>query len=234
MMSAWIAASSAPGMRYSTLAGIIMPAIVRKSWRCASVSCSFDCMAASIKEVGEALLHLIGDVERDGLDGGGRIDAARGDEQAAVDDEEVLHVMRTAPFIDHGAFGIGAHPRSAEQMPAAIEDRRVDVDVGGAGSFENLLRPRDAMRHHLRGVLADRVVDARRRNAVTVLQHRIERDAIVLLRQVLADCRDRETMAVELAEHRVMLGAPGQDALGLAGDGLEHRAYAATELEGIA
>src|SRR5689334_13171278 len=124
-ISAMIAASSAPGTSYSALAGIIMPAIMRRSSRCAAVSSSFDCMMASIKEVGEALLHLIGDVERDGLDGGGRIDAARGDEQAAVDDEEVLHVVRTAPFIDHRALRVGAHARGAEQVPAAIEDRHI-------------------------------------------------------------------------------------------------------------
>jgi len=32
-MSAWMASSSAPGTRYSSLAGMIMAAIVRRSWR---------------------------------------------------------------------------------------------------------------------------------------------------------------------------------------------------------
>lgn len=45
---------------------------------------------ASVEEIGEALLHLVGDVEREGLDGGRWIDPARGNEDAAVDDEEVL------------------------------------------------------------------------------------------------------------------------------------------------
>src|SRR6266568_8097118 len=104
-------------------------------------------MTASIEQIGETLLHLVGDVERDGLDGGGRIDSARGDENAAVDDEEILHVMRAAPFVDDGALGISPHPRGAEQMPAAPRDRRIDADVGCAGGFENLAAARERMLH---------------------------------------------------------------------------------------
>src|SRR5829696_1079419 len=101
-MSAWIAGSSAPGTLYSSLAGMIMAATVRRSsrWDCVSSD-----ITSSIEEIGEALLHLVGDVERNGLNGGGRIDAARGDEQAAVDDEEVFHVVRAAPFVHHGSIG---------------------------------------------------------------------------------------------------------------------------------
>src|SRR4249920_828619 len=172
-MSAWIAVSSAPGTLYSSLAGMIIAAMVRRSPRWAEVSSFVSDMATSIEQIGEALLHLVGDVERDGLDGGGRIDAARGHEHAAVDDEEILHVMRPAPLVDHRARRIGAHPRSAEQMPAAPWDRIVDAEVGGAGSFENLLTPRQSMLHHLPAVLADRVIDLRGGNAVAVLQYGI-------------------------------------------------------------
>src|SRR5512140_3160733 len=98
-MSAWIAASSAPGTLYSSLAGTIMAATVRRSSRWRWVNAGTD-IISSIKEIGEALLHLIGDVERDGLNGGGRVDASRGDEHAAVDDEEILHIVRAAPFVD--------------------------------------------------------------------------------------------------------------------------------------
>src|ERR1700740_1618765 len=122
-MSPWIAASSAPGTLYSSLSGIIMPEITRRSSRWAEVRDFSTIMWSSIEEIGEAALHLIGDVERDGLDGGGRVDAAGGDEHAAIDDEEVLHVMRAAPFVHHGTLGIGAHARGAEQMPAAPGDR---------------------------------------------------------------------------------------------------------------
>src|SRR6185503_15395845 len=47
-------------------------------------------------------------------------------------------------------------------------------------------------------VLADRVVDLWRGNAVAVLQYRIQRDPIMLLRQVLANRRKPEPMTVEL------------------------------------
>src|ERR1700733_14645654 len=113
-----MAASSAPGTLYSVLAGIIIAATSRKSSRCFGVSGVSADIAASIEQIGQALLHLIGDVERDGLDGGGRVHAARRDEQAAVDDEQVFDVVRAAPFVDHRARRVGAHPRGAEQMPA--------------------------------------------------------------------------------------------------------------------
>src|ERR1700754_1901095 len=100
-MSACTAASSAPGTLYSSLAGMIMPAMARRSSRWRWVRVGSD-IVSSIKEIGEALLHLIGDVERDGLDGGGRVDAAGSNENAAVDDEQVFDIVRTAPFVDDG------------------------------------------------------------------------------------------------------------------------------------
>src|SRR5438128_1503655 len=125
-MSAWIPGSSAPGTLYSSLAGTIIAATVQRSLRWAWVSSD---IASSIEQIGETLLHLVGDVERDRLDGRGRVDATRRHEHTAVDDEEVLHVMRTAPFIDHGARGVGPHPRGAEQMPAAPWNGVVDAEV---------------------------------------------------------------------------------------------------------
>src|SRR4029079_15881003 len=101
-MAAWIAGSSAPGTLYSSLAGTIIAATVRRSSRWAEVNSLAADMAGSIEEVCKALLHLVGDVERDRLDGRGRVHAARGHEHAVVDNEEILHVVRTAPFVDHG------------------------------------------------------------------------------------------------------------------------------------
>src|SRR5579863_6894854 len=99
-------ASSAPGTPYSVLAGIITPAMMRKSSRWAAVRVVSAAMVSSIKQIGEPLLHLIGDVKRDGLDGGSRVHPARGDEHAAVDDEQVLDIMRPAPFVDHRTRGV--------------------------------------------------------------------------------------------------------------------------------
>src|SRR6185437_5224888 len=223
-----------PGTLYSVLAGMIIAATARRSSRWADVSVLSSDISASVEQIGEALLHLVGDVERDGLDGGGRIDAARGDEHAAVDDEQVFHIVRPAPFVDHRTLGIGAHPRGAEQMPAAPGDRVVAADIGRAGGFENLSPARQSMIHHLPAVLADRVVDLRRGNAVAVLQHGIERDAVVLLGQVFADRGDREAMAVEPAKHAVMIRPPWQNALLLARDRFKHRPGAAAELDAVA
>src|SRR6266581_934498 len=120
-----MAASSAPGILYSALSGIIMAAMTRRSPRCRIERIFSADMSASIEEIGQPALHLVGDMERDGLNGRGRVHSARGDEDAAVDDEQVLHVMRPPPFVHHGTRGIGAHPRRAEQMPAAVRDRTV-------------------------------------------------------------------------------------------------------------
>src|SRR5437879_1467622 len=108
--------------------------------------------------------------------------------------------MRAAPFVDHGARRVRPHPRGAEQMPAAPRDRVVDADVGSTGGFENFPSTLQPVVHHLPAVLADRVVDLRRGNAVSVFQYRIERDAVMFLGQILADRGDAEAMAIEPAE----------------------------------
>src|SRR5216684_4280102 len=66
----------------------------------------------------------------------------------------------------HRTLGVHAHACRPEQMPAAIQDRTIDANVGGASGRKNLLGPRDAVFDHSRTVLADRVVDTRRRDAV--------------------------------------------------------------------
>src|SRR3984893_17014164 len=165
-MSAWSLGSSAPGTLYSVLAGMIIAATVRRSSRWAFVRAGSIDMTSSVEQIGKAALHLIGDVERYGLNGGGRVHPARGDEHAAVDDEQVLHIVRPAPFVHHRARGIGAHPRGAEQSPAAVQYRAVDADVGGGGGGQHLPGARDAVLQHFRRVLANGVVDLGRRNAV--------------------------------------------------------------------
>ena len=76
IMSAWMAESSAPGTLYSGLAGTIIAATTRRSSRWVEVRADTADIVSSIEEIGEALLHLVGDVERDRLNGGGRIDTA--------------------------------------------------------------------------------------------------------------------------------------------------------------
>jgi hypothetical protein len=46
--------------------------------------------------------------------------------------------------------------------------------------------------HHAPRILADRVVDFRRRNAVTVLHDRVQGDAVVRFGQVLASDADQQ------------------------------------------
>src|SRR5471032_964114 len=124
-MSAKILSSSAPGTPWVALAGIMVPAKARKS----SVSLD-DSMMGSIEESGsgQALLDGVGDVEGQRVDRRGRVHTARRHPDAAVDHEQVLHVMAAAPFVDHRALGIGTHARGAHQMPAAVQDRCLDAE----------------------------------------------------------------------------------------------------------
>src|SRR5450631_4609468 len=213
---------------------MIMAATTRKSSRWRELSAVSADMTASIEQIGKALLHLIGDVERNGLNGGSRIYPARCDKHTAIDDKQVFHIVGSPPFVHHRALGVYAHPRRPKQMPAAIQDRTIDADIGRPGGGKNFPGPCNAVFEHSRAVLADRVVDARRGDAVAVLEDGIERDAVMLLRQVLADRRQAEPVAVEPAERGVVARPPRQQALGLAGNGLRHRSDAAAESKGVA
>src|SRR6201999_1776671 len=83
-MSAWMAGSSAPGTSNSALAGMITPAVARRSSRSAGLRdggvrlASLSDMRASLEQVGQAALHLVGDIERQRLDRGGRVHPAGG------------------------------------------------------------------------------------------------------------------------------------------------------------
>src|SRR5512142_2233346 len=97
-MSTKIVSSSAPGTPYFALAGTIMPARQRRSAISASVRV-WSLISASIEQGCQALLDAVGDVQRQCLDRGGRVHAARRDEDAAIDDEQVLHVVAASPGI---------------------------------------------------------------------------------------------------------------------------------------
>src|SRR5579872_7471527 len=235
-MSAKMIGSSAPGTPNSVLSGMIIPAMHWRSRnsaadRLASLSL---CMSSSIEQGSQALLHGIGDIKRQSLDGTGRIHAAGGDEDAAIDDEQVLHIMTSAPAVHHRPFRVGPHAGRAEQVPAAIHNRAVHTDIGGARRLKYFLRARSAVVHHAPGVLAYRVVDPGRGDAMAVLQDGIERHPIMLLRQVFADCGQPDAPTDQLAEDTMMVLAPGQAAVGIAEDRLGDGSNAAAELVGVA
>src|SRR5271166_2071235 len=97
---------------------------------------------SSIEQRGQALLDAVGDVKRQRLDRSCRVHPSRGDEDAAIDDEQVLHVMAAAPFIHHGSGRVGAHARGPHQMPAAIGDRSLVPDVVGPSGTQDFSCPR--------------------------------------------------------------------------------------------
>ena len=86
-------------------------------------------LSASIEQGRQPLLDLVGDIQRQRLDGRCRVHPAGGDPDAAVDDEQVLHVVAAAPCVHHGPFRILAHPRGAQQVAGAVQDGARGVDV---------------------------------------------------------------------------------------------------------
>ena len=72
-----------------------------------------DFRGASVEQIRQALLHLVGDVERHGLDGRGRVNAAARHEDAAVDDEQIFYIVAATPVIHHPS----ARDRSMRAVP---------------------------------------------------------------------------------------------------------------------
>ena len=57
-------------------------------------------MPPSVEQPIQALLHLVCDIQCQRLDCRSRIHAGTGDKQAAIHDEQVLHVVAAPPFVD--------------------------------------------------------------------------------------------------------------------------------------
>ena len=72
----------------------------------------------------------------------------RRDEDAAVDDEEVLHVVGATPLVHDRRPRIGAHPRRAHEMPAGEGEGRLHDGVDRARGREHLLAARDRVVEH--------------------------------------------------------------------------------------
>ncbi len=88
--------------------------------------------AALVEQRRQPLLHLVGDVERQGLDGRGRVHAARSHPDAAVDDEQVLDVVAAGP--------IRSPPSARDRCPCA------PYRAGGRDSSAPCARRRAAWR----------------------------------------------------------------------------------------
>ena len=135
----------------------------------------------------------VGDVlrraQRERADGRRRVHAAGGDEQAAVDDEQVRHVVRAAPRVAHAGGRVGAHPRGAEQVAGLVVADPQRVGRARAAGQVRLACALEVPVELPPVVLGDGVGDARRRDAVAVAQRRVERDAVRLVGQVLGDRR---------------------------------------------
>ena len=70
-----------------TIAAMMIPASARRSRSCSGSRSWFGMGSSSVEQVGEALLDAVGNVERQRLDGRGRVHAAGGHPDTAIDDE---------------------------------------------------------------------------------------------------------------------------------------------------
>ena len=123
--------------------------------------------------------HLLGDVVglADGQrhDGQRRVLRAAGRELAAVGDEQVLDVVRLAPFVDHAVARLLAHPVGAEIVRRGIGrrregTRRADRLIERLARLVGMVAHRDVVRMVVEGDVGDR-------HAVLVLQVAMQRHA---------------------------------------------------------
>lgn len=84
---------------------------------------------------------------------------------AAVDDEQVLHVVAAAPFVHHGPFRISAM-RAVPSRCQPLLGTCSRKTVWAPAACQDLLGAGVGVLQHLPAVLADRVVDPGRRDTV--------------------------------------------------------------------
>src|SRR5262249_23479576 len=119
-------------------------------------------------------------------------------------------------------------------MARAIQKRAGALDILCSGSCKDFRRARDAVLHHAPCIVADLVVYSRGRNAMAVLQHWIQGDAVVRFRQILASDTDHQTTINQRAIDSMMVSAPWKAACNHAGNGFIDGPGPTGELQRIA
>ena len=114
----------------------------------------------SIEEGSQAVLDAVGDVERERLDRPRRVHTGRSHKDAAVDDEQVFHVMAATPLVHDRTHWIDAHPRSSHQVPSALDDRGLVPHVVRPGSAQDLGGSRNCRIPPRRGSLTASLIPA--------------------------------------------------------------------------
>ena len=122
--------------------------------------------------------------------------------------------MAPSPVIDDRRLRVVAHPGRTHEVPAANPDRSKPVDLDRAGRLHHLTAPRESVVQHAPAVLTHGVVDLGRGNPVRVDNVQVQRDRVVLFRQVFAGDTDLQTALVQGAENAVMLAPPWQPPTG--------------------
>src|SRR5579883_3448484 len=176
-----------------------------------------------------AFLQFIGKVnagapaERHDRPGG--VLATGADEGAAIDDEEILDVVRLLELIEHRPLGVVTHAGGAEFVdgPALGQDAVADMHDFETGGLEHFLGGFLHVASHVVFVVAKLIVKAQRRNSPLVLHNGIEVHVILVARQDFAESAHADIRALVLADFLLEGSAETMDIRAAR----EHRAPAA-------
>ena len=151
------------------------------------------------------LFQVIRSSPRHRQDRPGGVLRAAADERRSVGDVDVLRVVQSAEAIGHRGSRVVAHPRRTNLVnrPAGRQRLALDLDVLGLRGHQHFL---DRVRHvlrHLQLVVAEDVVELEHRNPPRVLHDRIERDAVLLARQDLAEPAEADERRIVLPHVRL-------------------------------
>src|SRR5882757_6490766 len=133
-----------------------------------------------------AFLQLVGEIiartPAQRHDGPSGILATGVDKGAAIDDEQILYVVRLLKLVQHRSLGIATHARGAHLMdgPAFSEHATADVYDLEARRFKHFLCGFLHVLGHAVLVVAEFVMKTQRRDAPLVFDDRIEVDIILV------------------------------------------------------
>src|SRR5881409_244170 len=95
------------------------------------------------------LLDIVSDIQCQGLDCRGGVHRCARDQNAAVDDKQVWHVMASAVRIYHGVRTVGTHARCPHEMPTGWAQQGVNLDLYSPGSLQHFSSACHTVGHHL-------------------------------------------------------------------------------------
>src|SRR6185295_13168932 len=138
-----------------------------------------------------------------------RILTRRTDVAAAVDNKQVLYVVRLLKLIEHRSLRVGSHPRGAKLVnrPAFGQYVAADLDDLDARGFEHLLAGVAHVLGHLLFVVAELVMESKNGNAPLVLHLGIQIHVVFISRKHFAKTAHRNKRTGVVANRLLVASA---------------------------